>query len=61
MPDPAEVHGDAAAVQKAFLDCAMMQSRRVDLMLALPLEKLEALALEQKLGEIGQSARVETR
>jgi arsenate reductase (thioredoxin) len=52
MPDPSEVVGDPPTVEKAFRDCAMALSRRIDLMLALPLEKLEALALEQRLSEI---------
>jgi protein-tyrosine-phosphatase len=61
MPDPAEVEGDPAAVQKAFRDCAMVLSRRIELMLALPLEKLEALALEQRLSEIARPSHAETR
>jgi protein-tyrosine-phosphatase len=55
MPDPAEMTGNPAAVEKAFRDCAGVLSRRIDLMLALPLEKLEALALEQSLTEIARS------
>jgi arsenate reductase len=60
MPDPAEFEGDPSAVQKAFHDCAMELSRRIDFMLALPLEKLEAVALEQELGEIGRPGQLKS-
>jgi arsenate reductase (thioredoxin) len=53
MPDPAEVEGDAATKQAAFRDAFVLISRRIDLLLALPLEKLERLALEARLRAIG--------
>jgi protein-tyrosine-phosphatase len=42
MPDPAEVEGDDAAKRAAFHDAFLFLSRRIDLLLALPVEKLSA-------------------
>jgi arsenate reductase (thioredoxin) len=53
MPDPAAVAGDAAATRAAFHDAFVVLSRRIDLLLALPLEKLERLALEAQVRAIG--------
>jgi len=54
MPDPAEVVGDETVRRAAFRDAFLLLSRRIDLLLALPLEQLERLALEAKLQTIGQ-------
>jgi arsenate reductase len=53
MPDPAEVTGDEAAKRKAFRDAFVLLSRRIDLLLELPLTKLDHLALEARVGAIG--------
>jgi arsenate reductase len=53
MPDPAEVEGSDEVKRAAFRDAFVTLSRRIDLLLALPLEKLERLALERRVGEIG--------
>jgi len=53
MPDPAEVVGDEATRLKAFRDALLLIRRRIELMLALPLEKLERMALEARLRAIG--------
>jgi arsenate reductase len=45
MPDPAEVQGNDAEKLKAFIAARTMLSRRIDLLLALPIEKLEQLSL----------------
>ena len=55
MPDPAEVEGDEATKRAAFRDAFVLISRRIDLLLALPLEKLERMALEARLQSIGGS------
>ncbi len=52
-PDPAAVAGDAAATRAAFRDAFVVLNRRIDLLLALPLEKLERLALEAQVRAIG--------
>ena len=57
MPDPAEVEGDGAAKRAAFRGALVLISRRIDLLLALPLEKLERLALEAQVRAIGRATR----
>jgi len=54
MPDPAEVDGDEPTKRAAFRDAFLLISRRIDLLLALPLEKLERLALDAGLQAIGE-------
>lgn len=54
MPDPAEVQGDEERKRAAFFDTVTLVSRRIGLLLALPLEKLEKLALQTRLRAIGQ-------
>jgi arsenate reductase len=54
MPDPAAVEGGDTAKRAAFLDALTLISRRIDLLLALPVEKLERLALEARLQAIGE-------
>ena len=53
MPDPAAVEGDETAKRAAFLDALTLISRRIDLLLALPVEKLERLAVEARVKAIG--------
>lgn len=53
MPDPAEVTGTEVEQQRAFDDTLVLVSRRIDLLLALPMQKLEKLALQQRVEEIG--------
>jgi arsenate reductase len=53
MPDPAEATGTDAERRRAFDDALLTICRRIDLLLALPLEKLERLALQRRVNEIG--------
>jgi hypothetical protein len=53
MPDPAEVEGDEAKKFQAFRNTVATLGRRIDLLLALPVEKLERLVLEQRVRAIG--------
>jgi protein-tyrosine-phosphatase len=53
MPDPAEVSGTETAQQRAFDETLVLVSRRIDLLLALPIDKLERLALQKRVNEIG--------
>ena len=55
MPDPADVTGDQVTRQAAFRDAFLVLSRRIDLLLALPLEKLERMAVEARVRAIGES------
>jgi protein-tyrosine-phosphatase len=52
MPDPAAATGDEAARRDAFRDAFWTLSRRIDLLLALPLASLERLALEERVRAI---------
>ena len=53
MPDPAEVAGDDATKRAAFRDAFLLLRRRIELLLALPIESLERMALEARVRAIG--------
>ena len=53
LPDPAAVEGPGAARSKAFVDTLVALRRRIELMLALPLDTLETQALRRHVREIG--------
>lgn len=53
--DPAAVTGSDEEKRKAFLKAFTELSTRINLLLALPIAKLDRLALEQKLDEIGKT------
>lgn len=52
--DPSWVEGDAQARMQAFRHAAELMSRRLQRLLALPLETMETVALRQALDEIGR-------
>lgn len=54
IPDPAVATGTDAEVAVAFDDAYLMLKRRIDLMLALPVEKLDRMVLASRLKEIGR-------
>jgi len=54
IPDPAAVQGTDEQKQLAFKDAAVMLTRRIQLMLSLPLDKLDAMSLQHELREIGK-------
>jgi arsenate reductase (thioredoxin) len=56
MEDPATVEGDDATKRRAFRQALQLISRRIDLMLALPAEKLQRVALQERLRAIGADA-----
>lgn len=58
MPDPAAVEGDEATLRTAFVDALTLISRRIDLLLAIPLDKLERLSVEARVRAIGQEGEV---
>lgn len=53
IPDPAHVEGNEAR-RAAFKKAAEQLARRIQLFLSLPIEKLDKLALKEKLAEIGR-------
>jgi protein-tyrosine-phosphatase len=54
VPDPAAVTGTDEEKRKAFLKAFTELSTRVNLLLALPIDKLDRLVLKKKLDEIGR-------
>ncbi len=55
MPDPADVEGSDEEVRAAFLDAFSLLSRRIELLLALPLETLDRDARIAKLQGISST------
>ena len=55
IPDPAAAEGSEAEIALAFKDAYRMLNRRIDLLLALPIEKLDRLVLTTRLKAIGRS------
>lgn len=53
IEDPAAVEGEGQ--REAFMQALRYLRRRIELFLELPLESLDALAMQHKLKEIGQS------
>ncbi|MCX7196188.1 MAG: arsenate reductase ArsC [Proteobacteria bacterium] len=53
IPDPAYIEGDEAR-RTAFKHAADQLARRIQLFMNLPVEKLDKLALKDKLAEIGR-------
>jgi len=53
MSDPAEVVGTPEVRREAFWQASLLLRKRIELMLSLPLEKLERLAMESRLKAIG--------
>lgn len=53
VPDPAAVEGSDDTKRKAFRSALSVLSARINLLISLPVEKLDRLALRQRLIEIG--------
>lgn len=53
--DPAAVVGSEEWRRKCFVDVAHVLKRRIELMLALPLEKLAPLSIQSQLDQIGKN------
>jgi arsenate reductase len=54
VPDPAAARGTDDEKRRAFLNAFTVLSTRVNYLLALPVEKLDRLALKAKLDDIGK-------
>lgn len=59
VPDPVAVDGTEEARQRAFQSAWMMLRQRVELLLALPVEKLDRMSIRQALRAIGQEGERE--
>ncbi len=53
VPDPAAVEGNDEHKRRAFVAAFAALSHRINLLLSLPMEKLDRLALERNLDDIG--------
>jgi arsenate reductase (thioredoxin) len=53
MPDPAAVQGSDEERRQAFLNTALVLKRRIELMLALPMQALDRLSLQSAVRDIG--------
>ncbi len=56
VPDPAEATGTDAQIALAFKEAYEMLHKRIELFLALPLEKLDTLTTAQRLKDIGRTS-----
>ena len=54
VPDPAAFEGSDEQKAKQFWDTAVTLKRRIELMLALPLQSLDRMSLQRELKDIGQ-------
>ncbi|MGC4396545.1 arsenate reductase ArsC [Hydrogenophaga crocea] len=57
VEDPAAATGPEDKRRQAFNDALLVLSRRIAIFLALPLDKLDRLALQRELGRIGLSGK----
>jgi arsenate reductase (thioredoxin) len=55
LPDPAAVGGSDEDKSRAFMATAVTLKRRIELMLALPIRSLDAMAVQRELKQIGKS------
>jgi arsenate reductase (thioredoxin) len=56
VPDPAEATGEPAEIAAAFAEACRQLRARIELFLQLPLETLDAMALKQRMRQIGEKA-----
>jgi arsenate reductase len=54
VPDPAAVVGTPDQIEKAFRDAFFMLERRISLLLNLPLQSLDNLAIKKEIDKIGR-------
>ncbi len=57
VPDPATHDAESEAARLAFHDAARMLKRRIELLLSLPVERLDAMSLQTELRGIGLTHR----
>jgi arsenate reductase len=55
VPDPAAVPGTAEQIESAFRNTFFIIDHRISLFLALPFDKLDKLALQKEVAQIGRS------
>ncbi|HSG21169.1 MAG TPA: arsenate reductase ArsC [Burkholderiaceae bacterium] len=55
VEEPTVKPGENKTVEQKYLEAATVLRRRIELLLALPIDKLDRLALQKSLAEIGQT------
>lgn len=55
VADPAAVEGTPEQQQRAYMDSALVLKRRIELMLALPLQTLAGMSLQREIERIGKT------
>lgn len=55
VEDPAAVEGSDEHKARAFMNAALVLRRRIELMLALPLQSLAGMALQREIDQIGKA------
>lgn len=53
VPDPSAADGSDAQKLHAFFETSLVLRRRIELLLSLPLDKLDRLAIQNEIGHIG--------
>jgi arsenate reductase len=56
VPDPAAVAGSEDVRRRAFQSAWLMLRQRIDLLLAVPVDKLDRMAIQRELRAIGQES-----
>ena len=54
VPDPAAFEGRSEKRPQEFINVAITLKRRIELMLALPIQRLDAIALQRQVQDIGK-------
>ncbi len=54
VPDPAAVDGTEAEQQRAFRDAYLVLENRIKIFVALPIDRLDRLAIKRKVDELGR-------
>lgn len=54
VPDPAAIEGDDARKRHAFIEAFTVLKRRIELFTSLPMDKLDRLALHERVKAIGK-------
>lgn len=54
MPDPAAAEGNDTELRRAFREAYVVLENRIKLLVALPIEKLDRLAIKRNVDEIGR-------
>jgi arsenate reductase len=57
VADPAAFEGSEEATERQFMDTALTLKRRIELMLALPLARLDSMAIQREIRDIGKAQK----